>query len=1020
MSNTFTRMMLNDTLPPGSLWEPKDDGDLDLLLEGMSINHESARVLLDKLSDVRNPNLVDSDMLSDLEREYGIPLHPTLTEAVRRQRLARLAYQRAGNGSITDMQGALDAAGFDVTVYENDPAVDPAEILAANWDINTGAYAGKAKVVSSEDTLMNDIFFKPDGLTMFLVGQLNDFVYQYSLSTAWDVITATFTGFQAYVGTEIGTPLGLTFKDDGTKMYVCGSAVPDQIYQYSLVNPWDFSAGVSYDSKSLATTTQDSTPNALFFKDDGLTMFIVGNTNDAVFQYTLSTAWDISTAVYASKTKSVAAEDTTPTGLFFKSDGTRFFVTGKTNDKIFQYSMTTPWDVSTATYDNVSLDVTPTATNPEGLFIRSNGVDFYIINASDIVTQWAMQGSGELLVNGDIFETKLAFTSVAGTGFYAGSGHGAGEYTTILTEKIEYPIPEDPGDWPLVFFVGGTDTRARTLGEFDVSNEDTFPRGIAFKTDGTKMYLVGSQDDVYQYTLETPWDVKTASYDNIFKDVSSEDNTLTDVAFKPDGTKMYIAGSTNEKVYQYSLSTPWDVSTASYDSKSLDVSAEDTDITGAFFKPDGTIMYIMGAATDAVYQYTLSTAWDVSTASYASKSKDVSTEDTGGTGVFFKDNGLAMYVAGTVNDAVFQYALSTAWDVSTASYVSKVFDVSNEETNLRCLFFSTYGKDLYIAGDFADTVYQYALVDQWTLSPVDYDSISHSVATEESAPRGIYISPDGIKLFITGGSATNDVFSYTFGTAWDLSTLTYDGVFFSVNSQDPDPKGVFFKPDGLAMFVVGNGNNTVYQYTLTKPWDLSTASYASKSKLVGVEDNGPTDLFFKPDGTIMYITGAINDKVYQYTLSTAWDVSTASYDSKFLDVSSQDAGPQDLFFKEDGLILYVIGDAGNAIYQYSLSTAWDVSTAAYDEAQTDIKGQDQFPNGLFFKSDGTKIYMLGDDNNSIYQYTSNREWDISNIKLVMTVLNFVVVDEEREAEFKKTILSIKPLHSWAGLKVLYQ
>ena len=49
------------------------------------------------------------------------------------------------------------------------------------------------------------------------------------------------------------------------------------------------------------------------------------------------------------------------------------------------------------------------------------------------------------------------------------------------------------------------------------------------------------------------WDLSTASYDSVSLDVSSEDATPTDVAFKPDGTKMYFVGISSDSVYQYSL-----------------------------------------------------------------------------------------------------------------------------------------------------------------------------------------------------------------------------------------------------------------------------------------------------------------------------------------------------------------------------------------------------------------------------------------------------------------------------------
>jgi len=53
--------------------------------------------------------------------------------------------------------------------------------------------------------------------------------------------------------------------------------------------------------------------------------------------------------------------------------------------------------------------------------------------------------------------------------------------------------------------------------------------------------------------LSTAWDVSTASYDSKSKDVSSEESSPFDVAFKPDGSKMYIVGYNNDTVYQYSM-----------------------------------------------------------------------------------------------------------------------------------------------------------------------------------------------------------------------------------------------------------------------------------------------------------------------------------------------------------------------------------------------------------------------------------------------------------------------------------
>jgi DNA-binding beta-propeller fold protein YncE len=244
----------------------------------------------------------------------------------------------------------------------------------------------------------------------------------------------------------------------------------------------------------------------------------------------------------------------------------------------------------------------------------------------------------------------------------------------------------------------------------DVSAEETNPRAITFSSDGTKMYIAGiDSDTVFQYTLGTDWDVSTATYASKFKDVSAEDISPHGLAFSSDGTKMYIMGTNTGTVYQYTVGTAWDVSTAVYASKSKPVGTESTLSTEIAFSSDGTKMYTMGTSNDTVYQYTLGTDWDVSTATYASKFKDVSAEETAGEGLAFSSDGTKMYIVGTINDTVFQYTVGTAWDVSTAVYASKFKDVSAEETSPHCVTFSSDGTKMYIAGIDSDTVFQYTL-----------------------------------------------------------------------------------------------------------------------------------------------------------------------------------------------------------------------------------------------------------------------------------------------------------------------
>lgn len=106
-------------------------------------------------------------------------------------------------------------------------------------------------------------------------------------------------------------------------------------------------------------------------------------------------------------------------------------------------------------------------------------------------------------------------------------------------------------------------------------------------------------------------------------------------------------------------------------------------------------------------------------------------------------------------------------------------------------------------------------------------------------------------------------------------------------------------------FKVKNGiQPTVYHEAVgtvvsgTEGYYLSGASYDSKSFLSSGQGTHATGLSFKTDGTKMYILNATNDSVYQYSLSTAWDVSTASYDSVSFSITSQDTEAYDLHIKD--------------------------------------------------------------------------------------------------------------------------
>ena len=248
----------------------------------------------------------------------------------------------------------------------------------------------------------------------------------------------------------------------------------------------------------------------------------------------------------------------------------------------------------------------------------------------------------------------------------------------------------------------------------------------------------------------------------------------------------------------------------------------------------------------------------------------------------------------------------------------------------------------------------------WDISTASYVQ-NFSVSTEETLPTDIFFKPDGTKMYIIG-LQVDEVNEYDLSTAWDISTASYVQNF-SVTTQELQPQALFFKPDGTRMYVLGRSGDDVNEYNLSTAWDISTASYQRLWQ--SSEEGIPQGLSFKPDGTKLYIIGRSTTAVNEYDLSTAWNVTTSSYVQNF-SVSTEETLPAGLFFKPDGTKMYITGPSLD-VNQYDLSTAWDISTASYVQ-NLSVATEENNPTGLFFKPDGTKMYIIGRTGVEVNEY----------------------------------------------------
>jgi sugar lactone lactonase YvrE len=925
-----------------------------------------------------------------------------------------------GSANIYDQDGSplsvsFDANGTIMVVYGDSGKTAYRYDLSTPWDASTAKYSGAdlyipATAISTATALgVTDVVFSPDGYNFYVLDSVNKKVHQHTLTVAWDLLSGVQYNGAYLVGNLITTPQGLSFSSDGTQMYVNAGAAR-AIFQYTLLTAWDVNSAVYYVT-NFSVNGQD-TPVGVFFDPSGTKMYMAG-VNDSIFQYSLSTAWDVNSAVYYGLL-SVTARGTSVSSLAFDTTGTIMYVLNGVN--VDQYTLSSSWNVQTGVYSS-TISVSTKDTSPQDIYFSSDGSKMYIagyigksIYQYNLTTAWSVATA--------VYSTSIStatYGSVTGgimfdstgTKMYIGVDGSIYQYSLSTAWSLSASVYDN------VFFIG-------SAGDCMRMNQS-----------GTMMYSVMFSDKaIFQYSLTTAWDVSTSVYVNRFY-VGAPFSSLAYGGFDPTGTRMYIIDGLR-KLFQYSMSPAWLVSSVSYTGKQSVINVQDTSPQSVAFDSTGSIMYVVGATNKTIYQYSLSTPFDASTSIYSNILLSVSTRDSSPCHVAFDSTGTKMYVLGYTSKTVYQYTLSTAWNISTATFTSS-FLLSAQDATPRCIAFSADGTKMYMLGTTGSKVYQYTLSTAWSVST----AVLFNSLVVPAGGLGFAFNSLGTKMY---AFLNGYLYEYTLLTPWNVANATIKLPKADTSGQDTGgTSGIKFNTDGTRFFVAGQSNKSVYQYNLTSAWNINTAVYnstmARKNDPTGVSRpalNAFNGMDFSKDGTVLYmIDGNGTGRIDQYSLSTAWFIGTGAYVKtvttpvknslglnfnptldKFFTYSPFIVSPLyvykvyqcDLTIAGDittaysssirntvtlnidtlqrcvilgltGTKIYVVGATGKKIYQYTLTTPWDLSSLAGSVSFSVT--QDTAPVSLTFSTDGTKMYVVGATNKTVYHYNLSTAWDVT-------------------------------------------
>lgn len=627
---------------------------------------------------------------------------------------------------------------------------------------------------------------------------------------------------------------------------------------------------------------------------------------------------DVNSIDVASFTQSDNVSVTSPETVKFSPDGTKMFVVENGDPTVpetagfTQFSLSTPFDPSTATEDTTISVVDDGGVAEEDLV---NVMDIEFLGSNVAIT---------LLEIEDTFSNDFRFGTIELSDDYDFTGEfvyqpeesedlDVGLNQFLISSATGNVVSADASGSINTFLLDfGIDPNDTVLGSFDVEVSGELS-GLALSEDENKLFVhdtegSGSSDSIIrEVDLQKPGNVGGAEFSGtefVPVDDTDAEISIIDLTFADSGGSLFALQS-DGTIVKYDVT----------DTTRRNVNG-DGDLE------DGTIAINSPAAINS-------------------------------NGGFDPENDFVTWT--------FDNALTPTFSTNTVElrYSLAEFAVLDEFP------FTTIVDEIRVGGDV------YELVDDSNVATNEWDVINLDNG------KRVLINP----IEVNKNESTED-----YGGNLVIENRSIGGLqdadqtnSFDVSGNSTDPADLEYGDSGNKLYVLDRGDSEVDEYDLSTAYDVSSASFV-QSFDVSTQDSTPESISFSNDGSSLFVLGSTNDSVFAYTLSTAWDVSSASSNNSF-DISTettagvgldfnQTAGP----FTNPGEGMYVIDSSGMA-YRYDLSTAFDVSTASLNGSQ-DASSFVSTPTELRWVDDGRTLIVS--DADTLYEFEST---DVDNSDL---------------------------------------
>jgi hypothetical protein len=886
----------------------------------------------------------------------------------------------------------VDATGSNYDIYDYATNVSLSKNVVSDFSgFSQSNTVGTALSLNPNFAQTMNIKFYKNGAEFYAVDLNGEPFNHYTLTTPYDQGSATLNSssdFNAKIGSGIYCFLfnvSYTASSGADKIYGAGPS-SGIIYELDMSTEFDPSSA-TYSSVSYNLSGDGvATVMDIAWNDDG-TKFYAVSSSFRIYQYSITTAYDLSSGMSFDGSQDISGQN--EGGIGWAEDGNSLIGCSYGNDRIFKVSLSTAYDITSTVTLVSDFDISSLQTLPRSIYVVPDLSRIYLAGQINTVHQLSSSVSVNKLVKSTgIWSNDELNKNIKVTG--GGSLWVTATDGTFDEEEAPSSYPVAAGDWEMVNVEVDATNGLSVAGylegyvvsdlvynnvRYNFASQDTQARGFNFSHNGSRIYMAGATDDeVYRYDLTTPYDLSTISYvevSNLNIDIAPE------VAlWNPDGSKFFTVGQIYDDIRVFTASTPFDVTTLTYDGSGSDlyVNAAGADPKDFQFGSDGTKIFVVANNNSNVSVWNLSTAYVPSSGtfstsvSFSSHCSDIYSLD-------FNADGSKLVLLtrsnSNSNSAILVFDLTTPWDVSTATLVGDSNGLTTSgHSNISGSLSSPYKVRFNPDGTKA-FIFQY------------------NAYVYELATRSLFATTNQYAIATTNSGGQIDTQSWV-----DINGMTADetlnggNAYYAVSMDNHAIWNVAKGADGVRPIVRNNSGTWQYNtaegissYAYENSTKLSTVNFVTLAGASWTTSLGDFDCIeFKPDGTKVYVIdggGGPSPRISEFDLSTPWDMSSGT----FVHTKTLTGNPTtSLIWKPDGTRFYY-GEtfSFDGVVEYVCSTPWSVSSASHSHTETSINSD---PSIQFIDS-GLSLTTF-DEGKNVNKYSLSSAYQLSTINTTPT------------------------------------